>query len=92
MDNDAIKESLSDLSLRLKRMQFGRASGMTSSSISGVKLHKLEVPTFNENRMNRKAFWKQFNALIHLKKEVNDMDKLTSLRQALLRRIVLLKT
>ena len=30
--------------------------------------------------MNWAAFWEQFNALIHSKREVNDVDKLTHLR------------
>ena len=54
-----IKESQSNLSLRLKRLQFDQASDMTitSTSISGVKLPKLEVPTFDGNIMNWAAFW-----------------------------------
>ena len=36
-----IKESLSELSLRLKWLQFDHASGITSPSVSGVKLPKL---------------------------------------------------
>ena len=52
-----IEESLSNLSLRLKRLQFDQASSVTSTGISGVKLPKLEVPTFDRNIMNWAAFW-----------------------------------
>ena len=72
-----IMESLSDLSLRLKRLEFDQASGLTSASVSGGKLPKLEVPTFDRNIMNWAALWEQFNALIHLKKGVVDSEKLT---------------
>ena len=51
-----IKESLSDLSLRLKWVQFDQASSKTSTGISGVKLPELEVPIFDGNIMNRAAF------------------------------------
>ena len=78
-----IKESLSDLSLILKRLQFDQASSVTSTGISGVKLSKLEVPTFDGNIMNWIAFWERFNALIHSKKQVDDAEKLTYLRQAI---------
>ena len=78
-----IKESLSDLGLRLKRLQFDQASGTPSAGVSGIKLPKLEVPTFDGNIMNWAAFWERFDALIHSKKEVGDAEKLTYLRQAL---------
>ena len=55
-----IKESLSDLSLRLKRLQFDQASSITSTSILRVKRPKLEVPTFDRNIMN----WATFLGLI----------------------------
>ena len=78
-----IRNALSDSSLRLKRIQFDQASSATSSTISGVKLPKLEVPTFDGNLMNWAAFWERFDALIHSRKGVDDAEKLTYLRQAL---------
>ena len=77
-----IKESLFNLSLRLKWLKFDQSPGMTSASVLGVKLPKLEVPTFDWNIMNWTAFWEPFNALINLK-ELNDVYKLTYFRQAL---------
>ena len=50
------RNTLSDFSLRLKRMQFNWTSSTTAASVSGVKLPKLEVPTFNGNTMNWAAF------------------------------------
>ena len=62
-----IKDFLSNLSLRMKWLQFDQASGITSASISGVKLPKLEVPTFDGITMNWATFWGRFNVLIYLK-------------------------
>ena len=63
-----IRNALSDLSLRLKRMQFDQASSTPSASVSGVKLPKLEVPTFDGIIMNWTPFWERFGALIHSRK------------------------
>ena len=52
-----IKESLSSMSFRLKRLQFDQASGISLASASGVTLPMLEVPTFGKNIMNWAAFW-----------------------------------
>ena len=59
-----IRNALSDLSLKLKRMQSDQASNMTSASISGVKLLKLEVPMFDGDIMNWAAFWERFDAQV----------------------------
>ena len=64
-------------------MQFDQASGMPVTTVSGVKLPKLEVPTFDGNIMNWTAFWERFDALIQSKKGANDAEKLTYLRQIL---------
>ena len=56
---------------------------MTSTGILGVKLPQLEVLTFDENIMNWAAFWEWFNALIHSKKQVDHVEILTYLGQAL---------
>ena len=78
-----LKGTLSDSSLKLKRMQFDQASGTPATAISGIKLPKLDVPTFDGNIMNWAAFWERFDALIHSKKGVGDAEKLTYLRQAI---------
>ena len=49
----------------------------------GIKLPKLEVPTFDRNIINWAAFWEHFDALIHSRKWVDDAEKFTYLRQAL---------
>ena len=77
-----IRNALSDSSLKLERMQFNQTSNMTSTSFSGVKLPKLEVSTFHGNITNWAAFWERFSALIHSRKGVDDVEKLTYLRQA----------
>ena len=64
-------------------MQFDQALSTTSTTVSGVKLPKLEVPTFDGNIMNWAAFWESFGALSLSRWRVDDAEKLTYLRQAL---------
>ena len=49
----------------------------------GSQLPKLEVPIFNGNLMNWAAFWERFDSLVHCRKGVDDVEKLTYFRQAL---------
>ena len=64
-------------------MQLDQASSMNSTSVSGVKLPKLKVPTFDGNIMNWAALRKRFSALIHSRKGVDDAEKLTYLSEVL---------
>ena len=58
-----IRNALSDSSLRRKEMRFDQASSTTFANALGVKLPKLEVPTFNGSIMNWTAFSECFSAL-----------------------------
>ena len=51
--------------------------------MSGIQLHKIEVPTFDGNLLNWWFFWEQFESTIHSKTQLTDSDKLTYLRDAL---------
>ena len=74
-----VRNVFAHLSLRLKRLQFDKASSMTSASVSGVELLKLEFSAFDENIMILAAFWKRFDALhvIHPRIGVDDAEKFT---------------
>ena len=50
---------------------------------SGIKLPKINVPTFNGNLLNWNSFWQQFNVAIHSKVQFDDAEKLVYLRDAL---------
>ena len=72
------------LSLQIKRQLSDKVSTVTStSSASGVKLPRIDVPTFDGNIVNVVIFWEQFEAAIHGKHQLLNADKLTYLRHAL---------
>ena len=59
------------------------------SASSGVRLPKTGVPNFDGKVLSWKSFGKQFDATIHSKAGLNDINKLTYL-QDMLSKIVLL--
>ena len=83
----ALKQLLYDLNIELNRLARTKEekpptiSGATS--ITGNKLPRIEVPTFDGNILNWWIFWEQFDSAIHCKPQLTDSDKLTSLREAL---------
>ena len=50
---------------------------------SGVKLPKIEVPTFNGNILEWNLFWEQFEVTVHSKTHISDAEKFAYLRQAI---------
>ena len=79
-----VEKSLFDCSLEIKKLL--RAHAPTSSSSSdpnGVKLPKLDVPTFDGNILNWKTFWEQFGVSVHGRSKLADSEKLAYLRHAL---------
>ena len=51
--------------------------------MSGVKLPKISVPTFNGQVLNWKSFWEQFDGTVHCKTGLNNTKKLVYLQEAL---------
>ena len=56
---------------------------VADSTSTGVKLPKLEVPTFDGNLLNWKQFWGQFCASVHDRTSLSDAEKLVYLQNAL---------
>ena len=54
-----------------------------ASASPGVRLPKISIPTFDGKILSRKSFWEQFDATIHSKAGLNDIEKLTYLQDAL---------
>ena len=50
---------------------------------SGVKLPKIDVPTFKGNIMEWQSFWEQFDVSVHSRSQLIDPERLAYLRQAL---------
>ena len=51
--------------------------------VGGAKLPRIEIPTFDGNILSWRLFWEQFQAAVHDKPHLEDIDKLTYLRDAL---------
>ena len=54
--------------------------GPTHSDSKGVKLPKLDVPTFDGNILNGKCFWEQFCISVHDRSSLSDSEKLVYLQ------------
>ena len=64
------------------------ASGISEASTStsnnnGVRLPKLEVPSFDGNILNWRSFWEQFGISVHDRTHLSDSEKLVYLQQSL---------
>ena len=58
-------------------------SAKETVEMHGIKLPRIETPTFDGNILNWRIFWEQFDSAIHSKSHLSDSDKLTYLREAL---------
>lgn len=81
-----LDKGIFDCTLRIKQLLRPTKDSATSSATgdsSGVKLPKLDVPSFNGNILNWQTFWEQFCISIHERSHLSDAEKLVYLRQAL---------
>ena len=53
------------------------------TGLSGVKLSKVSVTTFDGKVLNQKSFWEQFDTTILCKTRLNNTKKLMYLQEAL---------
>ena len=76
-----------DCSLRVKKLLLASThksgSPTSSSDGKGVKLPKLDVPTFDGNILHWRSFWEQFCVSIHDRSNLSDTEKLVYLQQSL---------
>ena len=83
----SIKKALYAVDLKVKRLLHEQTSSPKLSGVrhasTGVKLPKISVPTFDGNIMNWSSFWEQFEVSIHKKENLEDVEKLAYLRDAL---------
>ena len=82
---------------RLEKIQFGcshkarqllgslpvRSVARPSVEGEGVKLPKLDVPTFDGDILNWRQFWEQYTVSVHARKNLSDAEKLVYLQQAI---------
>jgi len=58
-------------------------SSASSPGSKGLKLPKIEVPTFDGNLLHWTTFWEQFDVSVHSKSGISDAEKLVYLQHAL---------
>ena len=82
---ERVEEFTFDCGLELRKQLRSHPPASTSSSVDtkGIKLPKLDVPTFDGNILNWKTFWEQFNVAVHDRSSLTDSEKLAYLRHAL---------
>ena len=84
----SMEDELGSLTLKLIKLthdQEKREHRTTdeASASPGVRLPKISIPTFDGKILSWKSFWEQFDATIHSKAGLNDIEKLTYLQDAL---------
>ena len=66
---------------RLKTVHCSTASSASKDG-NGVRLPKLDVPTFSVDILNWQTFWEQFCVSVHDHSHLSNAEKLVYLRQA----------
>ena len=60
-----LQKELSQCSLTLKRILNSRGTPSATTDRHGVKLPKLDIPTFDGSILNWRSFWEQFCISVH---------------------------
>ena len=83
--HDHLERGIFDSSLRIRELLHVRKNAISSTAINGkgVKLPKLDVPTFSGDILSWQTFWEQFNVSVHERSHLSEAEKLVYLRQAL---------
>ena len=84
---DSIECQVFDCSVTIKKL-LASVSGPSEASPppsdgKGVKLPKLDVPTFDGNILHWRSFWEQFSISVHDRSHLSNSEKLVYLQQSL---------
>ena len=89
-DNDlytkhaGLESLLFDCSLKVSKLSSGPVMAVTrDTDHTGVKLPRLEVPSFDGNILNWIKFWEQFSVSVHDRSNLSDSERLVYLQHAL---------
>ena len=87
-DLASLEKQVFDSSVEIKKKLSSSTSPSTASSLpvpdsKGVRLPKLEVPTFDGNILNWRCFWEQFRVSVHDRSSLSDSEKLVYLQHSL---------
>ena len=79
-----LEKTALDLGLRIERLSYRPDESSPKPTVSsGVKLPKIDVPTFKGNIMDWQSFWEQFDGSVHSRSQLTDPQRLAYLCQAL---------
>lgn len=78
-----IEKRLFDCPLAIKKLLRSHAPPSSTPDSGGVKLPRLDVPTFDGSILTWKTFWEQFSTSVHGRSNLTGAEKLAYLRHAL---------
>ena len=78
-----LEKALFKTSLQIRRLLKAHVSAPSTSERKGVRLPKLDVPTFDGNILNWRSFWEQFQVSVHDRSNLAESEKLVYLQHAL---------
>lgn len=79
-----LETALFDCSHKMKKLISSQPeSAATGASGTGVKLPKIDVPTFDGNLLHWRQFWEQFSISVHNRKNLTNSEKLVYLQHSL---------
>ncbi len=85
--HSTLERSLSDISRKVKGSLVSIPTEGSPRSVTadgpGVKLPKLDVPTFDGNIIHWKQFWDQFSIAVHEKPNLSNAEKIVYLQHAI---------
>ena len=84
----SLEKQVFDSFVEIKKKLSSSTSPSTASSLpapdsKGVKLPKLDVPTFDGNLLDWRCFWEQFRVSVHDRSSLSDSEKLVYLQHSL---------
>jgi hypothetical protein len=77
---EQVKDAIFSCSLKVKKLLQSSGSGISSGE--GVKLPRLEIPTFDGDILQWRSFWEQFDISVHSRSNLSKAEKLVYLQNA----------
>ena len=75
-----LSKAIFDVCLRIRRLLH---IPVPVAQRDGIKLPKIDVPTFDGDMLNWRTFWEQYEVSIHSRTQLTDAEKLAYLRHSL---------
>ena len=85
VSHSCLEKLLFDTSHKVKKSLATISTGFSSSATdsTGVKLPKLDVPTFDSNIIHWKQFWEKFTVSVHSRSSLSNAEKIVYLKHAI---------